>query len=92
MGRDIVGQEAASTHPGIDGEMNGQFHSTFFGDEVEGQGFIHGGDAGSDVAGDDFLTFLIPCCSEEVDGCVDSGVADTSCFADIGDTEECDLG
>ncbi len=91
-GEEVIGEEAAAAHAGIDGDVGFEPGVVFFRDGVEGGGFGDGGDAGGDVAGDDFLSFGVPCGTEEVDGCGDSGEADAASLADVGDAEESDSG
>lgn len=87
-GGDICGEEATACHAGIDGDVNGEGDATAGGDGGEGSCFGEGGDAGGDVASDDFLALKLPCGSEEVDGGFYPGIADAACLANVGNTEE----
>jgi hypothetical protein len=39
----------------------------------------------------DFLTFLGPCCPEQIDRCVDACLSDAPCLTDVGNSEKSDI-
>lgn len=91
IGGEVLWEETAAPHSGVDGEVDAQADAPAFGDIVKGFGFGEGGNAGCDGPCDDFLTLLLPCGTKQVDGSLDTGVADPAGLTDVGDTQEGDV-
>lgn len=85
---ELVREESAASHSGVEGEVGSERAVLKSGERVEVGDFVEGAKAGSPLVGDDFFAFVGKGGTEEVGSGADARLVKATGFANVGDTKE----